>query len=721
MSGALPNFPTNLLGLTQLSLSQNNFSGTLSDTLPNLILLALLELDSNKITGTVPDGIFQLPSTNIIDLSDNLLQGTIPAFSAVPELYLVDLSNNKFTGTIPDLGGAPNLTSVNFGLNQLSGTVPSSIADFVQLSAFIARENKLSGTVPAELTAMKAVTLFDVAYNNLSGTLPANLQLLTSLSHLSVASNNIEGTLPQELCQLRNLSFINLSTNRFQGTLPDCLGNLLNLTSFYADFNNISGTIPPSMGYLTQLTHFALGSNRITGALPKSLGNATQLEYLLLGSNLLDSDVPFELSNLANLVSLDLSDNLLHGAFPYVMGSIPGLVALQISKNLLECPLGSLAALNLESCDASHNYLCGSNVSLSLFTPSCRFFFPAVCKLTECKTLIEPVTPARATLFDGVDGSTISLNPHLPIIDIRTNDPRTKKTSAVRIEILELNENILNTTSDVPVYVPTILNSLNVSTLNWALSDMYLSSSSNSRFPYWKYTANVSAIAGDVWVAIAYFPRADSSIVAYNETLAAVNGEVKITIGSDNWQLITRPDETSIWATSAVFRVSTSTDGQSFRTSQPVSVTGMRSTTKVEFPFSMSVSKMSGMVRVIEDGISGTPGTLTPSVRLTYNTTQEMDQAQKGTSSFIMASYFPMTSTANVTFAYDIVAHLLRTPIPKKKPEIIGSTVGFAFLIIILALIAIGLIFSFIMWKFPNARRKVLPCFGRAVDPIEYL
>lgn len=722
LTGALPNFPSNLLQLSQLSLSQNSFNGTLSDTLSSLILLSLLELDSNKITGTVPNGVFQLPFTNIIDLSDNLLNGTIPAFSACPELYLVDLSNNRFTGSIPDFGGAPNLTSINLGLNQLTGTVPPAIASFEHLSAFIARENRLSGTIPAEVSSMQNVTLIDLGYNNLTGQLPANIHLLRELSHFSVASNLIEGTLPIELCQLKNLSFINLSTNRFQGTLPDCLGSLLNLTSFYADFNNISGTIPPSMGFLTQLTHFALGSNSITGAIPVSLGNATQLQYLLLGSNRLNSDVPYELSQLANLVSLDLSDNLLHGPFPYVLGSLPSLTALQISRNQLECPLGSLTALKLESCDASLNYICGSdNSSTAIFTPSCRSFFPSVCRLTECKTIVQPVTPPRATRFTGVDGSSIELDPELPIITITTIDPRTKRTSAVKLEILAFNENILNTTSDVPVYVPNILNSLDASSLSWSLSDIYLTSPKNKILPRWKYTANVSAIVGDVTVTIAYFPNADSSIVAYNESLSVVNGEVKITIGSDNWQLITRPEETAIWATSTVFRMSTSTDGKSFKTSQPTSASGLFSTSKVQVPFAMSVSKMNGIVRVIEDGISGIPGTLTPSVRLAYNSTEDMALAQRGTSSFVMASYFPMTSTANVTFEYDIVTHLLRTPIPRKDPEIIGSTVGFAFLIIILGLAAIILIFSFIMWKFPNARRKVLPCFGRAVDPVEYL
>lgn len=720
LTGLLPNFPSTLIGLSQLSLSQNNFSGTLSSTISNLLLLSLLELDSNKITGTVPDGVFSLPSLNIVDLSDNLLTGTIPAFSACPELYLVELSNNKFTGTIPDLSGAPNLTSVNFGLNQLTGTIPPTIAEFEHLSAFIARENLLTGTIPTEVSAAKNMTLFDVAYNNLTGSLPTNLHL-TSLSHLSCANNKIEGTLPQDLCHMRNLTFINLSSNRFQGTLPDCLGDLLNLTSFYADFNNISGTIPSSMGYLTQLTHIALNSNRLTGAIPKTLGNATQLQSLLLGSNLFDSDVPYELSQLSRLVSLDLSDNQLHGPFPYVIANIPGLTALQISRNLLECPLATLTALKLESCDASHNYICGTNTSNSLFSPSCRLFFPPVCKLTECKTLVEPVTPARATVFKGVDGSSITLNPHLPVIDIVTIDPRTKKTSAVKLEILGFNENILNTTSDLAVFEPNILNMLNASSFTWSLSDMYLSSPKNDRFPYWKYSANIPVIAGDISVSVAFIPRADASLVVYNESLSAVNGEVKITIGSENWQILTRPDESAIWATSTVFRLSTSTDRRNFKTSKPRSVNGMRSTTKVEIPFTMSSSGMTGIVRAIEDGISGVPGTLSPKVRLAYNTTQDMINAEAGTSSIVFASYFPMTSTANVTFEYDILTHLLRTPIPKKPDQIMGSTAGFAILMILIGLSAITLLFTFIMWKFPGARRKLLPCFGRAVDPVEYL
>lgn len=678
------------------------------------------KLDSNMLSGSIPPEIFTMPMAYFIDISDNRLNGTIPAIPLNPALFLVDLSNNQLTGPFPDISGAVNLTSLNLGLNRLSGPLPAEVALSNRLTTLIIKENLFTGNIPTEISDIRELTMFDIATNFFEGEIPESIYTLLNLSHLSVENNNLVGSLSSSFCQLKELNFVNLAGNGFHGELPTCLGELTLLSAFYADFNNFSGTIPASMGYLTELTHFQLSGNKLTGAIPSSLGNATRLQYLILGDNLLDSAVPYELSLLKNLITLDLSSNRLHGPFPYAIATIERLKALQIANNQLECPLATIATLDLESCDAGFNYLCGGENSTSLFSPSCSQFFSSACKLTECKTKQELKIPPGSLRVNGKDGSYAELDSQRPVITIHTVDPRTKRKSSVKVEILSFNENVLPGVPDQQVASPTVMNTILSSTLDWTLGEIDLKTPRNGRFPYFRYSAHVEAIAGNVTVSIAYIPNADN-IRLYNETLNAVDGAVKINIAADNWQIISRPDQKDTWAISTVFKLSALTDKNSFKTSQLTTAKEQPKAAKVSIPFEMSVSEMPGLVRVLQNGITGTPGTLSPWVRLAYNSSKDLQNANKGTSSFILAAYFPMKSTANVTFEYDVIAQLQRTPIPPPKKQIMGSTAGFAILMIALILGLITLLCIIILYKNPALKRKILPCLGRATDPVEYL
>jgi len=704
--------------MTQLSLSQNNFTGTIPTSITNLLSILVLELDNNQISGSIPVELFQLPFVYLIDVSDNQLSGTIPDLHLSLELSILDVSNNKLNGSIPNLLASQNLTSVNFGLNQLSGSIPDTITFMSTLSVFIARENSLNGSIPAGFTSMPNMTFWDVSYNGLVGTIPVDIDLMPQLTHFSMGYNGLHGTIPDTLCALRNMSFINLSANRLTSSIPACLGNLSHLALFYADFNAINGTIPPSMGYLTELTVFALSNNQLTGAVPTSLGNATKLEYLLLGHNQLNSDVPFEISRLANLVFLDLSYNHLFGPFPYGIGAIQKLRMLQIDHNNLSCPLGSLGNLVLESCDATNNVLCGGDSSTAIYNPTCGIYFPNSCKLTEC-TLAAKSTPATAFQFNGPDGSKIQFNPTLPSFTINTVDPRTKKTSVMKVEVLELNENLMNSFLDIASRKSSVLNRIDATTLTWTLSTATISTPRNPQIPLWTYQAYIPSVFTNVSIIVAYLPASDS-IYVYNETLTLANGGVKVSVESDNWNLITRPSLDKVWATSCVFRVTTSgADG--FFVSDPVPSSGSASGTPMVYPLKMTSSQMTGSIQAIEDGQYGDPGTLSPLVRLVYNSSADIIAAKSGGQSFLMSTYYVMPSTANVTFSYDLAFQLVRTPVPPPKPQLLGNNVGFAFLIIFIFLLLAFFIFATLMYKFPKLRRKALPCLGRASDPVEYI
>jgi Leucine-rich repeat (LRR) protein len=710
LSGPLPNFPLNLVGLVEFSLSQNNFSGSIPPSVSNLIALNFLDLSSNQIGGEIPPELFELPSVFSIDISDNLLTGSIPALSNAPELYILDVSNNLLTGEFPDMSGAQNLTSINVGLNQLHGTLPAAITSMPFLSHFIARENAFTGGYPPGFTTMPSLTYWDLTLNQIEGTIPSDIHLLSNLSHFAMSYNLMDGEIPLTLCELQNMTLINLANNRLNGSLPDCLGDLKKLTFFYADSNQISGTIPPSMGYLAELEAFGLSGNQLTGAVPKTLGNATKLEFLLLGSNLLNSEVPFEISYLVNLKSLDLSSNLLYGPFPYGIGGIQKLKYLQIDNNNLSCPLGSLSNLELENCDASNNWLCGVDSS-AIYTPTCSQLFPSSCKVTACRLSSNPSTASHFERSDGPDGSSVAISPTIPSFELRTVDPRLEKTSVLKVEVLQLNENMMNVSDDIARRESQMLNSIDTSSLTWKVLEVPITTSSNPNAIQWQYEAEVSQISATVSITFVYLPQGDELYV-YNQTLRLNGGSMKMTVSARHWHLLTRPAISKVWATSCLFRVSASGSDSAIIMSAPSGNT---------FQLKMASTEMSGSIQAITNGQSGDPGAITPKVSLVYNNSNEQAAAQNGAGAFIMAAYYIMPSTSNVTFAYDLAFQLIRTPVPPPKRQILGSTAGFAILMIVLILIVLFSIFAIIMWQKPRLRRKILPCLGRAADPVEYL
>lgn len=663
--------------------------------------------------------LYSLPALFQLDLSSNFFSGEIPVPSSPNDLIIIDYSNNLLTGSVPDLSNFISLSMVSFGTNGLTGTIPETIGNLGSLSSFIVRENSLTGTIPAVFTSMHNLTLWDASYNGLNGTVPSGISSLSNLTHFAMSYNSLSGTIPPEICSVTGLSYLDFSSNDLVGVLPDCIGNLVNLTSFYSDFNALNGTIPASLGGLTQLTLLALSSNQLTGSIPPQLANATKLQYLLLGNNQLNADVPYELSALINLIQLDLSYNSLTGPIPFSITKITGLQQLLINNNNISCPLGSFSGLPLTVCDASQNWMCGS-VSDSIFSPTCAVFFPSTCKLTECKHNTSAVSPA--TNFASAPlkqaGSSFSITPATPAFTITTRDNRLQQTSSLSVNLLSLNENIMMQPSDIFAYNTTVLNSISVPSINWTVSSENVTSANNpTGAPMWIYSANVSQIAATLKISVLYLPASDSAYV-YNVSMAMPNGGVKVTVSANNWALLTRPAIKLTWAASCVFSLSSGSSETISMSDNPTAISGYRNSS---YPLYWGTSTMPGISSISPVGQYGVPGALHPGVYLTPNTTADLAALKAGTNSFNMAAYFVMPSTANVTYSYDLFFSLTPTIPPPPPPQPFGNTAGFSVFIAILFIIIIVIAFTSVMYKFPRLRRRLLPCLGRAADPIEYL
>ncbi|CAM6096103.1 unnamed protein product [Calypogeia fissa] len=88
--------------ITNLSLVNYRFRGTIPLEISNLTALTYLALDNNSFYGSIPD-LSSLVHLQSIYLQNNNLSGGIPSFfgSAFLNLTRLDLDNNNFSGTVP--------------------------------------------------------------------------------------------------------------------------------------------------------------------------------------------------------------------------------------------------------------------------------------------------------------------------------------------------------------------------------------------------------------------------------------------------------------------------------------------------------------------------------------------------------------------------------------------------------------------------------------------
>jgi Leucine-rich repeat (LRR) protein len=121
--------------------------------LPNP-LPANLELGENKLQGSIPDVIYNLKNLSQLSLDQNLFTGTIsPLIGKMSKLEILELYENQLTGKLPDsLFSLEALKKIRVGGNKLSGTIPSKM-EFLNntLTEFKAENTLLTGTFPNAL------------------------------------------------------------------------------------------------------------------------------------------------------------------------------------------------------------------------------------------------------------------------------------------------------------------------------------------------------------------------------------------------------------------------------------------------------------------------------------------------------------------------------------------------------------------------------------------
>ncbi|MDD2289581.1 MAG: BACON domain-containing carbohydrate-binding protein [Bacteroidales bacterium] len=228
--GPVPACLGKLLALELLTLSNNNFTGTLPQTLENLVLLRKLSISSNAgITGNIP--------------------AWIGSFTALERLNLSGMTG--LTGGLPaELFNLTSLTDLNLvGCTGLGGPIPADIGKLTRLTNLQMSNVPFTGTIPAELGQLRALRSLGLYNTKLELPLPDAFFELENLSSVLFYQNaNFNGPLPAGFGKMKTNAdrlSIRLENCNFTGTIPLEWAGIPDVTSqLRVQGNRLSGTIP---------------------------------------------------------------------------------------------------------------------------------------------------------------------------------------------------------------------------------------------------------------------------------------------------------------------------------------------------------------------------------------------------------------------------------------------------------------------------------------------
>lgn len=313
--------------VTEISLDQAGYTGSLSSTSWNLPYLQTLDLSNNFFSGPIPDSLANLTQLRRLGLSRNSLSGLLPtsigSLSQLEELYLDN--------------------------NNLQGAIPVSMNNLVNLKRLEFQSNRLAGEFP-ELGSLKNLYFLDASDNAISGNIPATFP--SSLVQISMRNNSLEGTMmPNSFRNMGYLQVLDLSHNRLNGSVPAFLfdGALPSLQQLTLSFNQFSSfKVPASLGTQSEIIAVDLSNNELRGLLPSFMALMPKLSALSFENNKLTGLLPSMYAlkavvpgpGISPLVRLLLGGNYLFGPIPdSLMGLKPGSVNVRLVDNCFyRCP-----------------------------------------------------------------------------------------------------------------------------------------------------------------------------------------------------------------------------------------------------------------------------------------------------------------------------------------------------------------------------------------------
>ncbi|XP_068314937.1 LRR receptor-like serine/threonine-protein kinase ERECTA [Pyrus communis] len=289
--------------------------------------LTELTLDQAAYSGSLSSLSWNFPYLQTLDLSNNFFSGSIPdSLSNLTRLSRLGLSANSFSGAIPgSIGSLSNLQELFLDNNRLDGAIPPSLNGLAQLKRLELQGNRLGGEFP-ELVSLQSLYYLDVSNNAISGGVPINFP--PSLLQISMRNNSLEGSIPENIKQLGFLQVLDLSHNHLGGAVPAHLFNhpsLQQLTLSFNQFTSVQSPVSLSPGTHSELIALDLSNNDLRGMLPPFMAAMPKLSALTLENNKFTGMIPTQYAFKVAVPGPGVSafDRLLLGG-NYLFGPIPG-------------------------------------------------------------------------------------------------------------------------------------------------------------------------------------------------------------------------------------------------------------------------------------------------------------------------------------------------------------------------------------------------------------
>ncbi|GFP91153.1 probable inactive receptor kinase at5g10020 [Phtheirospermum japonicum] len=324
--------------LRNLSVSNNQFTGTITKDVGSIGSLQSLDLSRNSFTGSIPSELTGLENLVLFNISSNNLEGEIPSgFDSFKVLKYLDFRSNGFVGDVMSLlGRLRAVVYVDLSCNMFSGSLDLGIGDpdFISSVRYLnISYNNLTGELFAHdgIPYFDDLEVFDASENRFVGNVPS-FSFVVSLRVIKLQNNQLSGSLPEGLLQESSmvLSELDLSHNQLEGPIESITS--LNLRNLNLSSNKLSGPLPARVGHCAVID---LSNNMFSGNLSRTQSWGNYIEIIELSSNQLTGNFLNQTSQFLRLTSLKISNNSLEGLLPPVLGTYPELKAVDFSLNRL--------------------------------------------------------------------------------------------------------------------------------------------------------------------------------------------------------------------------------------------------------------------------------------------------------------------------------------------------------------------------------------------------
>lgn len=301
---SLPSQPALARQLSFLNLSSNLLTGSVSMNLSSFAhILKEVDVSNNFFSGSLSECFDDLPGLTSLIASSNMFSGSLtPSFLNTSirrqSSVSIDVSNNRLQGPLPDnLFQTGHLISFVASINCFSGSVSDTLCANTRLTTLL-----LDGLHAAESCTRRLFPLYPGSgYQStaaISGSLPGCLLALPQLQTLHASGNGLGGSFGSTPFVLGDqLTSLVISHNAFTGRLSNSLW-MHNFTTLDLSFNRFGGTLPATIsGVYSERndSSISLEVNRFSGSIPPALVNAQSISMLngnLFSCNQQRSDLP---------------------------------------------------------------------------------------------------------------------------------------------------------------------------------------------------------------------------------------------------------------------------------------------------------------------------------------------------------------------------------------------------------------------------------------------